>query len=70
MPPHLQLHTLFLGRYTSVLLVERAARPHTAELGRVPGTDVFSDIARNPRNERVAGALLARGEGGPPLLQR
>lgn len=46
-----------------VLLVKRAARPHTAELGRVPGTDVFSDIARNPRNERPPGALIARVEG-------
>ena len=46
-----------------VLVVKRAARPHTAELGRVPGTDVFSDIARNPRNERPPGALVARVEG-------
>ena len=46
-----------------VLIVKRAARPYTAELGRVPGTNVFSDIARNPGHERVPGALIARIEG-------
>jgi sulfate permease, SulP family len=46
-----------------VLLVKRAARPHTADLGRVPGTDVFSDLGRNPDNERPTGALVARVEG-------
>ena len=46
-----------------VLLVKRAARPYTAELGRVPGTDLFSDIARHPGNERVPGVLIARVEG-------
>jgi high affinity sulfate transporter 1 len=46
-----------------ILLVRRAARPYTAELGRAPGTNVFSDIARNPGHERVPGALIARTEG-------
>lgn len=46
-----------------ILLVKRAARPYTAELARVPGTDVFSDIARNPGNERTPGVLVARVEG-------
>jgi sulfate permease, SulP family len=46
-----------------VLLVRRVARPHTAELGRVPGTDVFSDIAYNPGNQRRPGVLIARVEG-------
>ena len=46
-----------------ILLVKRAAHPHTAELGRVPGTDVFADLARHAGNERVPGALVARIEG-------
>jgi MFS superfamily sulfate permease-like transporter len=46
-----------------ILIVRRAARPYTAELGRAPGTNVFSDIARNPGHERVPGALIARTEG-------
>lgn len=46
-----------------ILLVKRAARPYTAELGRVPGTGSFSDIARNPGNERVPNALVVRIEG-------
>lgn len=46
-----------------VMLVRRAARPFTAELGRVPGTGLFSDLARHPGNERVPGALIARVEG-------
>jgi high affinity sulfate transporter 1 len=46
-----------------VLIVRRAARPYTAELGRVPGTSVYSDITRNAGNERIPGALIARIEG-------
>lgn len=46
-----------------ILLVKRAARPNVAELGRVPGTSVFSDMARNPGNESVPGTLVARVEG-------
>ena len=46
-----------------VLLVKRAARPYTAELGRAASTDFFSDLARHPTNERVPGVLVARVEG-------
>jgi SulP family sulfate permease len=45
-----------------VLLLRRAARPHVAFLGRIPGLPRFSDLARHPDNERVPGALLFRTE--------
>jgi MFS superfamily sulfate permease-like transporter len=45
-----------------VLLIRRAAHPHVAFLGRVPGTRTYSDLQRNPENEPVPGALLVRVE--------
>jgi high affinity sulfate transporter 1 len=45
-----------------VMLLVRAARPHVAFLGRIPGTDRFSDLARHPENERVPGVLAFRVE--------
>jgi high affinity sulfate transporter 1 len=45
-----------------VLLIQRAAKPHVAFLGRIPGTRSYSDIERNPDNEIVPGALVFRVE--------
>jgi high affinity sulfate transporter 1 len=45
-----------------VLLIQRAAKPHVAFLGRIPGTRSYSDIERNPDNETVPGALVFRVE--------
>ncbi len=45
-----------------VMLIRRAADPHVAFLGRIPGTRRFSDLARNPDNESVEGVLLFRAE--------
>jgi high affinity sulfate transporter 1 len=45
-----------------LLLIRRAARPHVAFLGRIPGTRVFSDVERNPDNETIPGALVFRVE--------
>lgn len=47
-----------------LLLIHRAAHPHVACLGRVPGTRRYSDIERNPDNERVPGVLILRVESG------
>ena len=47
-----------------LLLLHRAAHPHVARLGRVPGTRRYSDIDRNPDNESVPGALIVRVESG------
>ena len=45
-----------------LLLIRRAAHPHVAFLGRIPGTRIYSDIERNPDNEAVPGALVFRVE--------
>ncbi len=45
-----------------LMLVRRAADPHVAFLGRIPGTRRFSDLARNPDNEPLDGVLLFRVE--------
>jgi high affinity sulfate transporter 1 len=44
------------------MLLWRAARPNVAFLGRIPGTDRFSDTARHPENEALSGVLAFRVE--------
>jgi high affinity sulfate transporter 1 len=44
------------------MLIRRAARPHVAFLGRIPGTRRYSDLERNPDNELVPEAILLRVE--------
>lgn len=44
------------------LLIRRAARPHVAVLGRIPGTRIWSDADRNPDNETVPSLLVFRVE--------
>ena len=45
-----------------LLLIRRAAHPHVAFLGHIPGTRSYSDIERNPDNEAVPGVLMFRVE--------
>jgi high affinity sulfate transporter 1 len=45
-----------------LLLIRRAANPHVAFLGRIPGTRIFSDVERNPDNETIPGVLVFRVE--------
>jgi sulfate permease, SulP family len=47
-----------------LLLIRRAAHPHVARLGRVPGTNRYSDFKRNPDNEEIGGVLVLRTESG------
>jgi high affinity sulfate transporter 1 len=57
------LKGVLLAAVVSLLkLLRRAARPHVAFLGRIPGTRRYSDLERNPDNELVSGALLFRVE--------
>ena len=59
------LRGVLIGSILSLLLLmHRAARPHVAFLGRIAGTDRFSDMERHPSNEPVPGALLFRVESG------
>jgi high affinity sulfate transporter 1 len=45
-----------------ILLIRRASSPHIAFLGRIPGTNVFSDLGRHPDNETAPGILPFRVE--------
>ena len=45
-----------------LLLLARVSRPHVAFLGRVPGTNSFSDLARHPENEPIPGVISFRPE--------
>lgn len=58
------LQGILLAALASVLIMlARASRPHVAFLGRVPGTALFSDVARHPENEVIPGVLAFRPEG-------
>jgi len=52
------LKGVLLAALVSILmLLRRGSRPYLAFLGRIPGTDRFSDMARHPDNESVPGLL-------------
>ncbi len=49
------LQGILLAALASILLLlARVSRPHVAFLGRIPGTDSFSDLERHPENEPLA----------------
>jgi MFS superfamily sulfate permease-like transporter len=55
------LNGVLIGAILSIiLLLRRASRPHVAVLGRVPGTNLFGDVERNPENELTPGVLVYR----------
>ena len=57
------LDGILLAAAASILmLLVRASRPHVAFLGRIPGTAVYSDLARHPENETLPGVLAFRPE--------
>jgi SulP family sulfate permease len=57
------LQGILLAALASILLLlARVSRPHVAFLGRVPGTNNYSDLARHPENEPLAGAIAFRPE--------
>ncbi len=57
------LKGVLLAALVSILmLLARAARPHVAFLGRIPGTRRFSDLEFHPDNEIVPGVVLFRVE--------
>jgi high affinity sulfate transporter 1 len=57
---------IFAGVASLIMLLQRSATPHVAYLGRIPGTNRFSDLARHPDNEPIPGVLAFRVEA--PLL--
>jgi MFS superfamily sulfate permease-like transporter len=57
------LQGILLAALASVLmLLARASRPHVAFLGRIPGTNQYSDMARHPENEATPGVVAFRPE--------
>jgi high affinity sulfate transporter 1 len=57
------LQGILLAALASILLLlARVSRPHVAFLGRIPGTDSYSDLARHPENEPLPGVLAFRPE--------
>jgi high affinity sulfate transporter 1 len=57
------LHGILLAALASILLLlANASRPHVAFLGRIPGTNSYSDIARHPENEALPHVLAFRPE--------
>ena len=49
-----------------VLIIKVVSTPHVAFLGKIPGSNRFSDIKRHPDNEIIPGVILVRVES--PLL--
>ena len=57
------LHGILVAALASVvMLLTRAARPHVAFLGRIPGTNSYSDLARHPENEPLPNVVAFRPE--------
>jgi high affinity sulfate transporter 1 len=58
------LQGILLAALASViLLLTKVSQPHVAFLGRIPGTNNYSDLDRHPENEPLSGAMVFRPEG-------
>ncbi len=57
---------LIAALFSLTLIIRNVSNPHVAFLGRIPGTDRYTDIRRHPDNELVPGVLLFRVES--PLV--
>jgi MFS superfamily sulfate permease-like transporter len=57
------LNGILLAALASILLLlARASQPHVAFLGRIPGTEQYSDMDRHSDNEPVPGVIVFRPE--------
>jgi SulP family sulfate permease len=57
------LQGILLAALVSILLLlARASQPHVAFLGRIPGTNSYSDLARHPENEPLGNVIAFRPE--------
>ena len=57
------LQGILLAAVASILmLLARSSQPHVAFLGRIPGTNSYSDLARHPDNEVLPGVIAFRPE--------
>jgi sulfate permease, SulP family len=48
--------------FSLILIIRNVSSPHIAFLGRIPGTNRYTDIKRHPDNELIPGVLLFRVE--------
>lgn len=57
------LYGVLIGTFFSLtLIIRNVSSPHIAFLGRIPGTNRYTDIKRHPDNELIPGALIFRVE--------
>src|SRR4051812_1501522 len=57
------LHGILVAAVASILLMlTNASQPHVAFLGRIPGTNNYSDLDRHPENEPLPGVIAFRPE--------
>jgi SulP family sulfate permease len=57
------LNGILLAALASILLLLiSVSRPHVALLGRIPGTNIYSDMDRHPENEPLSGVIAFRPE--------
>lgn len=61
------LRGVLIGALASlILIIKFVSSPHVAILGRIPGTERYTDISRHPDNQTTPGILLFRVES--PLV--
>lgn len=48
--------------FSLILIIRSVSSPHVAFLGRIPGTNRYTDISRHPDNELIPGILIFRVE--------
>lgn len=53
---------LIAALFSLILIIRNVSSPHVAFLGRIPGTNRYTDIKRHPDNELLPGVLLFRVE--------
>ena len=53
---------LFAALASIALMLVRSSHPHVAFLGRIPGTNNYSDMDRHPENEPPRGVIIFRPE--------
>ncbi|MCX6326437.1 MAG: sulfate permease [Bacteroidia bacterium] len=53
---------LIAAGFSLTLIIRSVSSPHIAFLGRIPGTNRYTDIKRHPDNELLPGVLLFRVE--------
>lgn len=61
------LNGVLIGAVVSlILIIKKVSSPHIAFLGKIPGTDRYTDMDRHPDNELLPGVILFRVES--PLV--